>query len=110
MAILNRFSAIPLFCDSTLFLLLAADFLAIPGSRFWESCDSRFCATKLAMFHNPRTAFSAFVFKTLPQFCIRLLLVEPGKVIYLPSSTETLPTEKDVGGVFSCNDYSMITD
>ena len=40
------------FCDSgvlrfdSLFLLLAAEFLAIPGPRFWESCDSRFCAAK----------------------------------------------------------------
>ena len=42
MAILNRFSAILLGCDSTLFLLLAAEFLAIPGPRLWESCDSRF--------------------------------------------------------------------
>ena len=42
MAILNRFSAILLYCDSTHFLLLAAEFLAIPGPRFWESCDSRF--------------------------------------------------------------------
>ena len=44
-AILNRescflrfyFTAIRLIC-----LLLAAEFLAIPGLRFWESCDSRF--------------------------------------------------------------------
>ena len=28
------------------FLLLAAEFLAIPGPRFWESWDSRFCAAK----------------------------------------------------------------
>ena len=27
-------------------LLLAAEFLAIPGPWFWESCDSRFCAAK----------------------------------------------------------------
>ena len=47
MAILNRFSAILLYsvqvyCDSTFFLLLAAEFLAIPGPRFWESCHARF--------------------------------------------------------------------
>ena len=48
--ILNRFSAIlqSFLCDSALLrfyffcLLLAAEFLAIPGLRFWESCDSRF--------------------------------------------------------------------
>ena len=34
MAILNRFSAILLYCDSTPVLLLAAEFLAIPGPRF----------------------------------------------------------------------------
>ena len=43
MAILNRLSAIPLYCDSTRFLLLlASEFLAIPRPRFWESRDSRF--------------------------------------------------------------------
>ena len=47
MAILNRFSAILLYCDSTFFLLLAAEVLAIRGPRFRESCDSRFCATKV---------------------------------------------------------------
>ena len=48
MAILNRISAILLYCHSTnFFLLLAAEFLAIPGLRFWESCDSRFCVAKL---------------------------------------------------------------
>ena len=36
MAILNRFSAILLCCDSIHFLLLAAEFLAIPGLRFCE--------------------------------------------------------------------------
>ena len=30
------------YCVSTLFLLLVAEYLAIPGPRFWESCDSRF--------------------------------------------------------------------
>ena len=29
-------------CDPTHFLRLAVEFLAIPGPRFWESCDSRF--------------------------------------------------------------------
>ena len=50
MAILNRFSAILLHSDSTYFLLLAAEFLAILGLRFCEYCDSRFdrfCAAKL---------------------------------------------------------------
>ena len=42
MAILDRYSAILLCCDSTHVLLLAAEFLVIPGSRFWESCDLRF--------------------------------------------------------------------
>ena len=43
MAILNRFSAILLYRDSTLFLLLlAAEFLVIPGPRFWESCEPHF--------------------------------------------------------------------
>ena len=46
MAILNQFSAILLYCDSTHFLLFATEFLAIPGPRFWESCNSRFHATK----------------------------------------------------------------
>ena len=49
MEILNRFSAILLHCDSThfdFFWLLAAEFLAIPGPRLWELCDSRFCAAK----------------------------------------------------------------
>ena len=36
MAILNRFFAMLLSCNSTHFLLLAAEFLAIPGPRFWE--------------------------------------------------------------------------
>ena len=36
------------------YLLLAAEFLAIPGLRFWESCDSRFCAAKA------RYSFSGF--------------------------------------------------
>ena len=34
--------AIPL-----IFWLLAAEILAIPGLRFWESCGSRFCAAKV---------------------------------------------------------------
>ena len=49
MAILNQFSAILLYCDSNHFWLLAADSLAIPGPRFWESCDSRSRAAK----HTP---------------------------------------------------------
>ena len=41
MAILNRFSAILVSCDSTHFLLLAVEFLAIPGPRLWDrACDS----------------------------------------------------------------------
>ena len=47
MAILNRFSAILLHCDSTRFFDSRCgkfNFLAIPGPRFWKSCDSRFCA------------------------------------------------------------------
>ena len=49
MAILNRFSAIPLYCDSTRFsLFLAAEFLAIPRPRSGNRAirDSRFCAAK----------------------------------------------------------------
>ena len=47
MVILNRLSAILLYCDSTLlFCALLAEFLAIPGLRFRESCDSGFCAAK----------------------------------------------------------------
>ena len=53
MAILNRFSAILLSCGSTHVLLLAAKFLAIPGLRGWESCDSRFCAAKDQMLVTP---------------------------------------------------------
>ena len=42
MAVLNQFSAIVFYCDSTHCLLLAAEFLAILGPRFWvwESCGS----------------------------------------------------------------------
>ena len=36
-----------LLCFDSIFLLLAAEFLEIPGSRFWESCDSRFRAAKV---------------------------------------------------------------
>ena len=45
MAILNRFSATLLYSDS-FFFVFVAELLAIPGPRFWESCDSRFCAAK----------------------------------------------------------------
>ena len=43
MAILKRFSAIFLYCDSNMFLLLAPEFLAIPGPRFY--------AAKICIFH-----------------------------------------------------------
>ena len=54
MAILNRLSAILLYCDSTHFVLLAAEFLAIPGDQASDSGnrairDSRFCAAKVLM-------------------------------------------------------------
>ena len=49
MAILNRFSAILLYCDSTHLLLLVAENLAIlsrdSGNRAFR--DSRFCASKV---------------------------------------------------------------
>ena len=54
MAILDRFSAILLCCDSTLFFwLLAAAFPANPGLRFWESCGSWFCAAKALIMDTP---------------------------------------------------------
>ena len=56
MAILNRFSAMLLYCDSARLLLFAADFLGIPGQRFWAWCNLRFCATKLGA-KAPRTKF-----------------------------------------------------
>ena len=42
MATLNRLSAIPFTAIAISFVFLAAKFLAIPGPRFLESCDSRF--------------------------------------------------------------------
>ena len=46
MAILNRFSAILLYCDSAYLLLLAAEFLAIVGLGIGRFAIRDFCAAK----------------------------------------------------------------
>ena len=46
MTILNRFSVILLYCESTQFLASRRGISGNSGPRFWESCDLRICATK----------------------------------------------------------------
>ena len=52
MAILNRFPRFYFTAIRLVFVPLAAEFLAIPGLKFLESCDSRFCAAKLVAIEN----------------------------------------------------------
>ena len=52
------------YCNSThLLLLLAAEFRATPGPRFWESSDSWFCATK---FRRAASTLTVILVKSVP--------------------------------------------
>ena len=64
LAILNRFSRILVYCDSTQFCALAAEILAIPGQRFWDR-DSRFYAAKVESFDSFSALFglSGLIFR-----------------------------------------------
>ena len=103
MATRNRFFPSPFYCDSTHFVLLAAELLAIPGPRFRESRDSRsaiLCrlasdsVTQLRQ-REPQSPSERNLFVRLPPIQTRVL------IYFLIFLSQTLPAGKSISDLIS---------